>query len=532
MSIDLNPAIGKLDSGSLCYSIYSQLYQNFFNAQDSGTVIEGDITSVRLHNTAYSFAYAIAESVAGEGESGESGGILLNYLKKSGDNMAGLLRANYGFEAGIGNSRILHIKESGIDITGNLFVGGNNFFLGEKQIMCYDKAVDLVTISGTTIDIGNATLSGQGRIVLGPDEKPGIVLSPAGLLIKGFPVYHAGNANLPTINWGMRDAQVEGDLIVSGHADFSGELSALNGVRLGYKGKEVLTISPDEATLNGFLSITNNYGVKIGDTPVLKRVGETDIEFSSEYGNIHLGSENTYKIKLFAGITDIDGDNILINKYGHAYFPGSIRIAHDYGADLLSSYRIDDMDEGVILHKKLRFSTSDGIYLSGSKNILRVNHETDFAETGFRKSTSAFQMPDSNSKSLFISTSCDFITFDGPIEAKNHVGIDGSLTRLSEKHLFLSNEHYLMSVTDGIKIFGNTYLINNLSSEKFASGFAGYGWGILKNQTTGNIVATFDELNIRKKMRIYELEVQKDTTANGSLWISDSCNGDSVEKIN
>ena len=280
MSINLNPAIGELDSGSLCYSIYSQLYHNFFNAQDSGTVIEGDATSVRLHNTAYSFAYAISGSISGEGESGESGGILLNYLKKSGDNMVGLLRANYGFEAGIGNSRILHIKESGIDITGNLFVGGNNFFLGEKQIICYDKAADLVTISGTTVGIGNATLSGQGKIIIGPDEKQGIVLSPAGLLIKGSPVYHAGNANLSTINWMMRDAQIEGNLIVNGYADFSGELSALNGVKLGHKGKEVLTISPDEATLNGFLSIANNYGIKIGDTPILKRVGETDIELS------------------------------------------------------------------------------------------------------------------------------------------------------------------------------------------------------------------------------------------------------------
>lgn len=532
MSITLNPDIEKLDPASLCYSIYSQLYHNFFNSQNSGTVTEGDNISVRLHNTAYNFAEAIAGNVVGDNESGENGGVLLNYLKKSGGDMTGLFRSNNGFEAGIGNSRILHIKEKGVEITGNLFVGGHNFFLGEKQVICYDKAVDGVTISGATINFGNATLFNQGKIIIGSNEEEGIVLSSTGILIKGHPLYHTGNANLPSINWIMKDAQVEGNLIVNGSVNLSGKLTALNDAQFGCKGKVVLTISQNDASLDGFLSITNNYGVKIGDTTVLKRVGETDIQFSSEYGNIHLGSENTSKIKLLASITDIDGDNILINKYGHAHFPGSFRVAHDYGADLLSSYRINDMDEGIIIHKKLRFCTSDEIYLSGSKNALQISHETSFAEIGFRKSTSVFQNSDSNSTSLFISTNCDFITFDKSIEAKNYIGIDGSLTRISEKHLFLSNDHYLMSGIDGIKIFGNAYLINNLSSEKFASGFAGYGWGILKSPTTGNIVATFDELNIRKKMRIYELEIQKDTATNGSLWISDSCDGDNVEKIN
>ena len=53
----------------------------------------------------------------------------------------------------------------------------------------------------------------------------------------------------------------------------------------------------------------------------------------------------------------------------------------------------------------------------------------------------------------------------------------------------------------------------------------------MKNPKTGNATATFDELVIRKKMRVYELEVQKDSSTNGSLWISDSCSGDIVEKI-
>ena len=34
MSVQLHPDIGQLDRSSLCYSIYSQLYHNFFNVQE------------------------------------------------------------------------------------------------------------------------------------------------------------------------------------------------------------------------------------------------------------------------------------------------------------------------------------------------------------------------------------------------------------------------------------------------------------------------------------------------------------------
>lgn len=112
MSVQLHPDIETLDKESLCYSIYAQLYHNFFNAQQKKDdehpygIEEGDETSLRLKNTAYGFASAIAGAVTGEGGSG-SGGLLLDYLKKSGGDMTGKLSANYGFEAGIGNTRIL-----------------------------------------------------------------------------------------------------------------------------------------------------------------------------------------------------------------------------------------------------------------------------------------------------------------------------------------------------------------------------------------------------------------------------------------
>jgi hypothetical protein len=135
------------------------------------------------------------------------------------------------------------------------------------------------------------------------------------------------------------------------------------------------------------------------------------------------------------------------------------------------------------------------------------------------------------SDSLSVETEADFILLNKPLESKGHIGIDNSFTRLVAGCLFLTEGQYLLSGADGIKHYGNAYFLENIASELFSSGFAGSGWAIQKSQTTGNVSATFDELTVRKKMRIYELEIQKLSATNGALWISDSCCGDSVEKL-
>jgi hypothetical protein len=135
------------------------------------------------------------------------------------------------------------------------------------------------------------------------------------------------------------------------------------------------------------------------------------------------------------------------------------------------------------------------------------------------------------SDSLSVETEADFILLNKPLESKGHIGIDNSFTRLTDGALFFNSEQYLLAVAGGIKHYGNAYFLENIASELFSSGFAGSGWAIQKNRTTGNVSATFDELTVRKKMRIYELDVQKLSATNGSLWISNSCSGDSVEKL-
>lgn len=541
---ELLPGIGELDKDSLCHAIYSQLYHNFFNAQDAGTVTEGDQTSIRLRNTAYNFASAIASGVSGEGGTG-GGSAFLGYLKKSGGDMSGLLRANNGFEAGIANERILHIykaeQERGVVISGNLKLGGN-LFLNGKQVLSYDAVTHIATLESTRVDFGSSLLRASGELLIGEDKETGIYMTPALLQVGGRNVYHAGNANRTDVSWSMLDALVSGKLQVTGTADIQGVLTAEQGVNLGAAGKTVLSIHSDTADLSGYLSFSQGHGIKISGSPVLIRLDEKDIQLAAAGGDLLLGSESTNKIRLQSGLWDTDGDSMLISKYGSACFPGSLTVRHNYGDDLLTSYHKDKQDEGIVIHKRLRWGNSSGAYLYGKDDALHFAsrvYRTD-SENGqtasypyetafsFVPSTSLYKRQNRHSDTFFLATDADFFGLGKPLEASGHIGIDGSFTRLADKTLFFSAESYLLSVSSGIRHYGDAYFMDGISSEFFSSGFAGFGWAILKNKATGSIQATFDEVVVRRKMRVYELEVQKNSATNGSLWVTDSCSGDTV----
>ena len=561
MSVQLHPDIEQLDRSSLCYSIYSQLYHNFFNAQERKSaenpygIEEGDETSVRLKNTAYGFASAIAGAVTGEGGSGE-GGLLLDYLKKSGGDMTGMLRAAYGFEAGVGNTRILETYsteetdsegvvsavEYGIRITGNLRLGGDSLYLGERQVLRYDAESDTATLDASHLDMAAGTVSCSGEWLFG-DRGSGVFISSALLQVAGHDVYHRGNANLATVNWTMRNGSVQGDLAVAGEVLLGGVLSALHGVRLGDGGKALLTFSGEDAALGGNLSFGEGFGIRIGGKDVLVRETENRIRLGSIGGDLLLGSDDTPRIRLFSGLSDIDGDCLLVSPYGHACFPGSLTVRHDYGADLLSTYRTDAADEGIILHKRLRMGGADGFLITGDRATLSLTSNVEYVEEGVRTlvphataighrpSTSRYTPQNRKSESFVLTPDADFVTVGVPLEAAGHVGIDGSATRLTDGVLYFTGELRLQAVTGGIKHYGDSLFTGSLSSEFFSSGFAGSGWAIRQNRTTGNVTATFDEVVARRRFRAYEFEVKKISAANGSLWVSDSCSGDTVEKL-
>lgn len=564
MSVQLHPDIDQLDKSSLCYSIYSQLYQNFFNAQDRRDnehpygIVEGDETSIRLKNSAYGFASAIAGSVTGEGGSGgESGGVLLDYLKKTGGDMVGMLRANYGFEAGMENNRILAVyadrqmndageitgTDYGVRISGDLHIGGQCFYLGECRILSYDAVNGIASFDAGKIDFGVAKMQSAGEFIIGKSREQGVLITSTLLQVGGHDVYHTGNANLDTVDWKMLDASISGQLNVAGKSIFSGGVYALYGAYLGSDGKTIAQIDHGEMALNGYLSFGIGYGIKIGGIPVLIRVGEKEIQLGSIGGDLLLGGEHTTKIRLLSGVSDLNGDYVLISAYGDGYFPGSLVVRHNRGTELLSSYRVDANDEGIVLHQRLRFGTAGGVFLCSDGNGLSFHSsvvqdkeverivQPCSSRMEHRLSTSLYQPQNRDSYTFYLSTDTDFVGVGAPLEAWGHLGIDGSFTRLTDGTLFFSEESRLQAIAGGIKHYGNSTFRGNLSSELFSSGFSGSGWAIMLNRTTGSVTATFDEIVARRKFRAYEFEVMKISATNGSLWVSDSCSGDSVEKL-
>lgn len=565
MNVIKNPAIEALDPENLCYGIYRELYNQFFNAQQKKDeehpygIEEGDEVSIRLHNTAYGFAYAIAGAVTGTGGGEETGGILLDYLKKSGGDMSGMLRTNYGFEAGHNNNRILHTFQRtttheggteseayGVKLSGILEVGGTELYIGGKNILGYDSTLGTVTLSGEIIDFGASLLKSSGEFIIGESKEKGIYFSPAALHVNGNPVFHSGNANLEAVDWIMRDGIVSRNLIVKGTTKLSGKLTALEGFELGINNAPALSVDAKGVVqVSSFLSFSTGYGIQIAGAPVLIRANEKDVQLGAVSGDLLLGSLQTHKIKLLSNLLDTDGKHVLLSRYGAAYFPDSLMVRHNYGDELLSSYRKDSTDEGMVIHKRLRFGGDKAAYLTGESDGIVFVSVTDrtSSEIGtvtfthatsirYNASTSLYKPLNRDSNTLFVTTDADFISFNKPVESKDYIGIDGSFTRLTNKYLFFTNESYLQAITGGVKHGGNAFFTENLSSEKFSSGFAGTGWSITRNPTTGSIIATFDEVTIRKKQRVYELEVQKNTATNGSLWITDSCSGDTVEQIN
>lgn len=143
-------------------------------------------------------------------------------------------------------------------------------------------------------------------------------------------------------------------------------------------------VSEEDVALGGFLSFLDGFGIRIRDVPVLLRTDKDKIQFGSIGGDLLLGGDHTPKIRLFSGISDVDGECLMLSPYGKACFPGSLTVRHNYGADLLSSYRVDTSDEGIVIHKRLRMGTAEGFMLTGDRERVSLSSEVIYEEEGKR----------------------------------------------------------------------------------------------------------------------------------------------------
>ncbi|KAB5198360.1 hypothetical protein GAC40_15430, partial [Bacteroides thetaiotaomicron] len=393
---------------------------------------------------------------------------------------------------------------------------------------------DIIALNGDVIC--------SGYIRLGDLE-----ISKDGISYQGNEFYHSGNSNKEDVSWTMKDGTVAGNLSVKGTSTFQSGITALYGVDLGFDNTSVLVISAKRlAQLTGDLNIVTG-GIKFDDNYIIHVKNNNVISFSASNKILNWGDDNTKQINLQTSIYDDDGEYEMISKFGSAYFPESFKAGHNLGNILIETYKKSSEDSGVIFRRYIRLKSEDGpgFYSDGDSvfveapfkyNKVADDDTVQISEIikssfGYVESLSLYAPLNRKSSSLMFSTDADFFVFDKPIEGKKSIGIADSKTRLLPNELFFDDSIYWLALDNGVKHYGNAYFVNDIGSVTFSSGFAGNGWGIIQNKLTGNTSATFDDLTIRKKMRIYELEVQKQSVTNGSWWVSDACSGDLVEEI-
>lgn len=526
-------------------------------------------STILMKNSAYLFANSILSVLSGGGGGGE-GGETTGFVYRGGDSMKGALSAWYGFDAGVNGQKIFEVaidadekkwaivhgglKVNGdASITGILDCGIGISFGGSKSIYLDNNA----------LVIERQDISMKGNVEVDGTFKLGdVLINKDGIFWDKYEFYHSGNSNKSDVDWAMQDATVHGNLSVKGNTSMSGSITVDDGFSLGALKKKLLyseTIDKLEddgsvssiarTVLDSDLRIINGHGIKFDDDYIINVRNNQVVSFSAPGMIMNLGdSDNgkqTSKISLQSDIWDYSNNFKLVSKEGGGNFVNGLRAQCAVnGSAVLETFRTDSDNLGVLFQKQIRFGTTDGpaIYqdpVTGRLNIQMpyVNGEAEGHpteqlkfDTFFAQTTSPFRNKAlAWSATLHFDTDGEFFAFDKPIEA-DYFAIKSEQyhTRLIEDALFFDDGKFIEGVVDGLRYSGNGYFDGSISSPSFASGFAGYGWAVKDELTNGGFHATFDSLTVRKKMRVYELEVQKLSCTNGSFWVSDSCSGDEV----
>lgn len=531
--------------------------------------ISADYSGIMMKNSAYLFANSIISVLSGTG-SGTGGSTSSGFVSRAGDSMKGAFSAWYGFDAGVNGQKIFEVSidadekkwaivhgnlkvTEDAEIDGLIKLGKGISFDGNKTIYL-DNNTLIIERQAITLK-GDVTV--DGTFTLGD-----VVINQNGIFWDKYEFYHSGNSNKSDVDWTMNNGNVYGNLTVKGDASVDGKLTSSGGFSLGALQKPLLysetvssidgdgnTVNTAQVVLDSDFRIINGHGIKFDNDYIINVRNSNVVSFSAPGMIMNLGdSDNgkqTSKISLQSDIWDYSNNYKLISKEGAGYFPNGLKAdCAVNGSSVLATYRTDANNLGVLFPKQIRFGTTSGpaIYqdpVTGDLNIQipYKNGQVLGTPTEQLKFSTYFEQTDSPfrdnslawSATLHFFTDGEFFAFDKPVEAE-YFAIKSSQykTRLIEDALFFDDGKFIEGVTDGLRYAGNGYFDGNISSPSFASGFAGYGWAVKDEVTSGGFHATFDSLTVRKKMRVYELEVQKISCTNGSLWVSDFCSGDEV----
>lgn len=533
-----------------------------------------EYSTVLLKNSAYMLANAIVSTIA-PGQSG--GGTAKGFVSRSGDTMQGLLGALYGFQAGDKNTKIFETTIDANDkkwaiVSGNLQVSEDVSIVGKLNLSEEGLYIsgnhtiwredDKTCISDKVIEfIGDTAINGS--LIVGDT-----VIDKDGIKSGNYEYYHSGNSNKGDVSWTMKDSFVNGDLQVNGDSSFVGKVNSKGGFAFSDGIKDFLYSqfvdgNVSNVALNADLFVADDYSIKFNDTSVLRARSNNIISLSAPGAILNLGdsgldaedeSATTKYIALQTDIKNYSGAYVMVSSEGKGNFPNgfSIGAANALGT-VLQTYCTDNNDYGVLFTSNARFGSTSGVLLKGEEGELIAtlpfscssDGETKSYSTNYsiysKTSDSVIYNPtnDSTKAGIYLRTDAEHFSFESPIEASKFAVIGSRYkTYLAENSLFFDNEVFLESVNGAVRISANTLFDDNLysfdsssASISYSSGFSGKGWAILEDATVGGMHATFDNLTIRKKMRVYELELQKSSVINGSLWISDSCSGDEVIKL-
>ncbi|MDR1089841.1 MAG: hypothetical protein LBL79_02090 [Prevotella sp.] len=574
-----------IDKETSLYELYSRFYEGMWTANtvdapdfsdNPPLTANGEIdieaidkkmaeySTVLMKNSAYMMANSILSTLNGNGSGGAGGA---GFLSRSGDAMEGQLGALYGFQAGYDGSLILEttinadekklakiygglIVEEDAGIAGKLNLGNNGIYMSNTNVLFY---------ADNKLNIASGYIALKGEVSVDGIFKLGqLVINDNGLFFNDKEFYHGYNSNKQDVDWNMRDGHVYGALRVDGQTALYGTLSANNGFSLG-AGNQSLLYSykkdggEDFLQLAADLNLCPGYGIQFDGKYIIKVRGGSDniVSFSAPGMILNLGdSDNetaTERIALQTGIYNYNSAYRIVSEYGDGNFPNSFSAGcGNSGPTVLQTYYKSGDDCGAVFAEKIRLGNSSGpsfyaadiqtvVFEAPYIHVINNIQQTDHVQSSIRYRQTGSLFRDQSrawSASLYFNTDAEFFVFNKPVEAVSFSIISEQYkTRLLENALFFNDGIFFEGITGGILHSGNAYFTGSLGSRQFAGGFAGYGWGISQDKTDGNTGATFDELTIRKKMRVYELEVQKSTVTNGSLWVSDSCSGDLVEEI-
>lgn len=534
--------------------------------------VSSNYSTILMKNSAYLFANSILSVMSGGGGSGE-GSVTTGFVSRGGDSMKGALSAWYGFDAGVNGQKIFEVSIDADEkkwaiVHGNLKVKGDAEFSG---VLNFGDGIAFggnktIYLDNDSLVIERQNISMKGDVAVdGTFTLGDVVINQDGIFLDKHEFYHSGNSNKSDVDWTMKDANVHGNLSVKQDALVDGALSVGGGFSLGTIQKNLIyseTIDQIEedgnvtsiarTVLDSDLRIINGHGIKFDEDYIINVRNSQVVSFSAPGMIMNLGdSDNgkqTSKISLQSDIWDYSNNFRLVSKEGAGNFVNGLRAQCAVnGSSVLETFRTDVDNLGVLFPKQIRFGATDGpaIYqdtTTGGLNIQipYVNGETEGHPTEqlkfntfFAQTTSPFRNKALDwSATLHFMTDGEFFAFDKPIEAEYFaIKSEQYHTRLIEDALFFDDGKFIEGVVDGLRYSGNGYFDGNISSPSFASGFAGYGWAIKDEITNGGFHATVDSLTVRKKMRVYELEVQKISCTNGSLWVSDFCSGDEVIAI-